>query len=80
MAQYVVVEKDSDGDVVQITGPFSDQQSAMLWLRVVRAPSFAKNWQDQIGAEIKTEWHPSGCYIHADCDPQSFDVVVLGAV
>jgi len=73
---YVVTERDSDGDVVEITGPFADQNAAMTWLRG-RAENFAREWQDDIGEEVKTEFHPSGCFVHADCDPQSFNIVSL---
>jgi len=73
---YVVTEIDSDDDLVNVTGPFADRDAAMNWLRE-RAAVFAKEWQDQIGEEVKTEFHPSGCYIHADCDPQSFNIVAL---
>ena len=79
MTQYIVTEIDSDGDLVTATGPFAIREQAVSWLHNVRAPAFAANWQEQLGPEldVKTEFHPSGCRIHVDCDPQSFNIVAL---
>lgn len=84
---YIVTEVDSDDDIVNVTGPFMSQFDAGAWMRG-RVEKFACKWQDDLdelngvkpnkhGLIVKTEFHPSGCYVHADCDPQSFNIVAL---
>lgn len=63
---WVMIEKDSDQNVIYVTGPFADIPAAMKWLKEVRVPIYTKGSKVPANLsfvgnagwdEDKTSWH-----------------------
>jgi hypothetical protein len=60
MTMFVVVERDSDGDIDAISGPFPSLDAGVKWLREVCIPVWAEAYEHDVGVKANVGFFGNG--------------------
>jgi hypothetical protein len=67
MMQYVIIECDNYGDIIDVFGNFHDMQAGMKWLRDVHVPAWIKDYETESGFKTDVRFYGNGAADGTTC-------------